>query len=131
MISDLQAGKQRNIMCKPLKGVFWLIEGNILAVPYNENFSYGVSRSGDTYVHKKIWEYVRPKGCRETYNYYPRGRVEINRKGKSIVYINPRIDNKYIQAIKLEFHLIDEPRVIYDYSKHYKCYLDKGWKAEC
>ena len=43
MISDLQAGKQRNIMCKPLKGVFWLIEGNILAVPYNENFSYGVS----------------------------------------------------------------------------------------
>ena len=45
-------------MSKPQKGVFWLIEGNILSVPYDEEFPFGVSRSGDTYVHKKIWEYV-------------------------------------------------------------------------
>ena len=108
---------------KPSKGVFWLIDGNILAVPYNENFSYGLSRSGDTYVHKEIWEYVRPKGCKEAYNYYPRGRVEINRKGKAIIYLNPQIDEKYLDIIRTKIHLGDNRRVIYDYSRHYKCHL--------
>ena len=31
------------IMSEPSKGVFWIIEGSILAVPYNKNFSYGIS----------------------------------------------------------------------------------------
>lgn len=113
-----------------LKGVFWLIDDHILAVPYNKDFPYGSARSGDTYVHKKIWRYVRPDGCREPYNYFPRGRVEINRKGKSVIYMNPNIDDKYINVIRTEFHLTDEPRVIYDYSEHYKCCLDGGWKAD-
>ena len=26
-------------MSEPLKGVFWIIEGKILAIPYNKNFS--------------------------------------------------------------------------------------------
>lgn len=52
-------------MSKPLKGVFWLIEGNIWSVPYDE-----------------------------------------------------------------KFQLSEQPRVIYDHSRHYKCHLDKGWKAE-
>lgn len=118
-------------MSEPLKGVFWIIEGKILAIPYNKNFSYGVSRSGDTYVHKKIWNFVRPKGCKKTYNYYPRGRVEIKRNGKSVIFLNPRIDDTYIDNIKTAFCLTDEPKVIYDYSNHYKCYLDEGWKEEC
>lgn len=118
-------------MSEPLKGVFWIIEGKILAIPYNKNFSYGVSRSGDTYVHKKIWNFVRPKGCKKTYNYYPRGRVEIKRNGKSVIFLNPRIDDTYIDNIKTVFCLMDEPKVIYDYSNHYKCYLDEGWEEEC
>ena len=82
-------------MSKPLKGVFWLIEGNILSVPYDEKFPYGVSRSGDTYVHKKIWEYVRPEACKKPYNYYPRGRVEVKKNGTVVVYMNPNIYLKY------------------------------------
>ena len=60
-----------------------------------------------------------------------RGRVEIKRNGKAVIFLNPRIDNTYIDKIKTEFCLTDEPKVIYDYSNHYKCYLDEGWKEEC
>ena len=74
-------------MSEPLKGVFWIIERKILAVPYDKKIFYGVSRSGDTYIHKKIWNFVRPKGCKKTYNYYPRGRVEIKRNGKSVILL--------------------------------------------
>ena len=120
-------------MSEPLKGVFWLIEGNILAVPYDEKFPYGLSQSGDTYVHKKIWEYVRPKGCKQTYNYYPRGRVEIKKRGRAVVYMNPNIAPEYMKDIIEKFHLSEErPRVIYDHSRHYKCHLDAGWnRNEC
>ena len=117
-------------MSEPLKGVFWLIEGNILAVPYDEKFPYGVSRSGDTYVHKKIWEYVKPEGCKQTYNYYPRGRVEVKKTGKVVVYMNPNINSKYIKDIIKKFHLSEQPRVICDHSRHYKCHLDAGWEVE-
>ena len=117
-------------MNEALKGVFWLIEGNILAVPYDEKFSYGVSRSGDTYVHKKIWEYVKPEGCKQTYNYYPRGRVEVKKTGKVVVYMNPNINSKYIKDIIKKFHLSEQPRVICDHSRHYKCHLDAGWEIE-
>ncbi|MBS5400180.1 MAG: hypothetical protein KHY08_13955 [Lachnospiraceae bacterium] len=117
-------------MSKLLKGVFWLIEGNILSVPYNEKFPFGVSRSGDTYVHREIWEYVRPEGCKQAYNYYPRGRVEVKKNGKAVVYMNPNINFEYIKDIIEKFQLPEQPRVIYDHSRHYKCHLDAGWKAE-
>ena len=117
-------------MSKPLKGVFWLIEGNILSVPYDEKFPFGVSRSGDTYVHRKIWEYVRPEGCKQAYNYYPRGRVEVKKNGRAVVYMNPNINLNYLTDIIEKFQLPVSPRVIYDHSRHYKCHLDAGWKAE-
>lgn len=117
-------------MSKPLKGVFWLIEGNIWSVPYDKKFPFGVSRSGDTYVHRKIWEYVRPERCKKPYNYYPRGRVEVKKNGRAVVYMNPNINLKYITDIIEKFQLSEQPRVIYDHSRHYKCHLDAGWKAE-
>lgn len=117
-------------MNEALKGVFWLIEGNILSVPCDEKFPFGVSRSGDTYVHRKIWEYVRPEGCKQAYNYYPRGRVEVKKNGRAVVYMNHNINFKYLTTIIEKFQLPEQPRVIYDHSRHYKCHLDAGWKAE-
>lgn len=44
--------------------------------------------------------------------------------------MNSNIDTKYISQIKSEFGLTSDPRIIYDNSEHYKCYLDDGWKAD-
>lgn len=115
----------------PHKGIFWFIDERLWAFPFLENqFSFGVSKSGDSYVHKKIWQKIKPKSCNHPYNYYPRGRVEITPKGKYIVYMNPNIPTDYIPQIMKEFGLDFQPKVIYDNSSHYKSYLDKGWKPD-
>lgn len=113
------------------KGVFWVIGDKLLSFPFLDDFnSNGVSKSGNTYNHKRLWPDVKPKGCNEPYNYYPRGRVEITNKGKPVIYLNPNIDNSIINEIKIEFGLRIEPKIQYDYSEHYKCYLDDGWKPD-
>lgn len=50
---------------KPVKGVFWIVEGRLLAIPFDYAHPHGLAKSGDIYVHKKIWGYVRPKGCKK------------------------------------------------------------------
>ena len=115
---------------KPVKGVFWIVEGRLLAIPFDYAHPHGLAKSGDIYVHKKIWGYVRPKGCKKTYNYYPRGRVETKNNGSAVVYMNPNIGEDYIKDIMEIYRLSEYPSIKYDYSKHYKCYLDVGWKAE-
>lgn len=35
-----------------------------------------------------------------------------------------------IPQIKVEFGIREEPKVVYDYSDHYKCYLDDDWKPD-
>ena len=76
----------------PKKGVFWLIEpGELLAFPYEEGESLGLSKSGNNYNHTLLWEHVKPKGCNNPFDYYPRGRVEISNKGKPVVYMNRHI----------------------------------------
>lgn len=53
------------MLARPHKGVFWLIDGEIWAVPFDEQkYKYGISKSGDSYVHRKIWEEIRPRKCR-------------------------------------------------------------------
>ena len=108
------------------RGVFWLIdEGELLAFPYEEGDIIGVSKSGDNYNHKLLWEHVKPRGCNKPFDYYPRGRVEITNKGKSIVYMNHNIDGNAIELIKAAFELREAPIIHYDGSEHYKCYLDR------
>lgn len=115
----------------PYKGVFWVINGLLLAFPFTENsFDSGLAKSGDTYVHKTLWSAIRPKGCSKPYNYYPRGRIELNSRGKAILYMNPNVDESLIPEIMIQFGLSECPRVICDNSNHYKCYLDNGWKAD-
>lgn len=107
-----------------MRGVFWIIEDELKAYVFEEGAEYGVARSGNTYNHKLLWEYVRPAKCRFPFDYYPRGRVEYNGKGKPVIYMNRSIGDKYIAQIMEAFDLTDEPRVHYDGSEHYKCYLD-------
>lgn len=115
---------------EPTRGVFWVIDDELLAFPFIDYDTQGVAKSGNTYNHKKLWPDVKPKGCNKPYNYYPRGRVDFSNKGKPIVYMNPNIPDDLISDIKFEFGLREAPTVRYDNSQHYKCYLDDGWKPD-
>ena len=105
------------------RGVFWIVDNQLLAFPFDETSNEGIAKSGNTFNHKLLWDSVKP--CNKPFDYYPRGRVDYNAKGKAIIYINPNIDVKYISEIKASFGITAEPEVRYDYSQHYKCYLDK------
>ena len=108
------------------KGVFWLIEEDkLLTCPFTEGEVIGLSKSGDNYNHKALWEYVRPRGCNKPFDYYPRGRVEISNKGKPVVYMNSNIGEDVIERIILAFELKEVPIIHYDGSEHYKCFLDR------
>ena len=114
----------------PTKGVFWDIDGLLLAFPYMKDCcSAGLAKTGDTYAHKRLWSEIRPQGCGKPYNYYPRGSIEINHQGKAILYMNPNVDESLLPEIMTQFGLEEYPKIIYDNSNHYKCYLDDGWKA--
>lgn len=115
---------------EPCRGVFWVIDGKLLSYPFVGGDTIGVAKSGLTYNHKLLWRDIRPKGSNKPYNYYPRGRVDFLNKGKPIVYMNPNINEDIIPDIKADFGLRDTPDIRYDYSVHYKCYLDDGWTPD-
>ena len=112
-------------------GVFWDIDGELLAFPYYDGYyTDGIAKSGDTYNHKKLWPDIKPNKCNKPYNYYPRGRVVVG-NNKVTIYMNQNVDEKLLSEIKREFGIIDDNyRIVYDNSEHYKCYLDDGWKAD-
>ena len=114
----------------PRRGVFWIIDGRLVAFPFYEDSMSGVAKSGNTYNHKKLWQDVRPNGCNKPYNYYPRGRVDIDNKGRFIIYMNPNVPDEMISSIRSEFGIRTDPIIRYDHSDHYKCYLDSGWKPD-
>ena len=107
-----------------MRGVFWIIDGELLAFPFREDARYGVAKSGRTYNHCLLWEHIRPAGCHKPYNYYPRGRVDQNGKGRPVVYMSPHISEEYILEIMQAFGLTERPTMHYDGSEHYRCYLD-------
>lgn len=113
-------------------GVFWLIDDKIFAFPFYEGYvGNGIAKSGTTFNHKRLWEEIKPrKYSKFTYNYFPRGRVDFSNKGKPIIYMNPNIDESFIPDIKSEFGLRQDVKIRYDYSDHYKCHLDDGWKPD-
>jgi len=110
----------------PSEGVFWLVEDELLAFPFDKSiYREAVAKSGRTYNHKKLWQLVKPKGCNKPFYYYPRGRVVIIRGDRPVIYMNPNIDEKHVTEIIEAFNLQIEPAIRYDYSEHYKCYLDE------
>jgi len=112
------------------RGVFWVIDGDLLAFPFTDDYLGGVAKSGDTYNHKKLWSEVKPRGTNVPYNYFPRGRVHITNRGQAQVFMNPTIDESMISEIKTKFGLREDPIIQYDHSQHYKCYYEDGWKAD-
>ena len=116
-------------------GIFWIIddENKLLAYPFGSVDSFeGVAKSGNTYNHKRLWNELKPRGSKLTFNYYPRGRVDWDNKGRPVIYMNPNIDDSWLPSIKQEFGIrpSDNCKIQYDYSEHYKCHLDDGWKAD-
>lgn len=107
------------------KGVFWLINGELLAFPFNGKYPGGTAKSGDTYNHKKLWDIARPKGCKVPFDYYPRGRVELTNKGKAVIYMSVHIGDDHIPGIKSAFEISGDAVIRYDRSRHYQCYLDR------
>lgn len=105
-------------------GVFWLIDDEILAIPYNEGAFVGIAKSGNNYNHRLLWEFVKPKHCNKPFDYYPRGRVEINDRGECIIYMSPHVGEEYIPIIKKAFGFEAVKRISYDGSQHYRCFLD-------
>lgn len=119
----------KNIECaSQSKGIFWYTDDGLLAFPYdpNEHVS-GLSKNGLTYTHKKLWPDIAGKYKKHPYNYFPRGRVEIDNKGRSVIYMNPNIPESAISDIRREFGIRDDEIIKYDNSNHYKCYLDDSW----
>ena len=66
----------------------------------------------------------KPRKCNNPFNYYPRGRVELNNKGDPIIYMNPNISEDYIPMIMELFGIKEVPKIHYDSSEHYKCSFD-------
>ncbi len=52
------------------RGVFWVIDGELLAVPYEDNSTIGIAKSGDNYNHRLLWDYVKPRKCNKPFDYY-------------------------------------------------------------
>lgn len=107
------------------RGDFWIIDQKLYAFPFDGSYIQGIAKSGKTYNHEKLWEYVRPRGCNKPFDYYPRGRVDYNGKGRPVIYMSPHVDNSYVLEIVKAFELMEEAIIRFDYSKHYQCYLDK------
>ena len=126
------------------QGIFWIVDlDNIennkdycFLIPCNSDgvvIDDGLSltaKSGTTHNHEKVWKMLNSKLTRnKPFNYYPRGRVQIN-NSKAIIYLNPNIAyDEVIDFIKEEFNLsnyngIKKIITKVDGSNHYKCYLD-------
>ena len=91
------------------------------------------SKKGNSITHKAAWnttiitdrEYSRlPR--RYSYNYFPRGRVEIT-NGKAVIFLNPCIHHDFIISDIIEKFGIGAAKsikIIADNSSHYACFQD-------
>lgn len=41
------------------RGVFWVIDGELFAVPYEDNSTIGIAKSGGNYNHRLLWDYEK------------------------------------------------------------------------
>ena len=127
------------------KGIFWIVDLDNLES--NKNYCFTInsdingnplvdrsmlnSKNGETFNHKATWEKL-PKQYthNKPFDYYPRGRVEIN-NGTATIYLNPNIANDDVKEFIINtFNLtesngINKVRLFPDGSSHYECYLDK------
>lgn len=126
------------------KGIFWITDRDnvyanqlyfqILITPDGDVISPNLyhlnSKNGDNYNHKIVWSELSSRDTHnKPFNYYPRGRVEVNR-GKATIYANPHIcTDEVLDWIIDKFNLtkangITKVVMNPDGSEHYKCHLD-------
>ena len=120
------------------RGVFWVTDienaeliiaaaecdtnGSFITPPASEM----LANSGCEFNHKRVW---KAHGRRESYNFYPRGRVQI-RRGKAVIYCNPALcSERIISRVTAAFGLcagngISSVRVFADGSEHYKYFVN-------
>lgn len=122
------------------KGLFWVVNHNtdepiliIKSVACNTEGKELISveytsKSGENFNHKIEWGKLSKEITKgKEYNYFPRGRVEIN-KGRVAIFLNPDINNEVvINKVIEEFELqnIENIRLIDDGSRHYGYHLFK------
>jgi hypothetical protein len=89
------------------------------------------STGSDNYNHKRVWTQLSSKEtCGKSFDYFPRGRVEIS-NGVAKIFHSPHIpQNELKNWIIDKFNLtnrngIKKVKMIADGSNHYKCYLDE------
>ena len=112
------------------RGVFWVIDGALLAYPFAEGvYAGGAARSGVTYNHKKLWAQLHGS-LGKPYNYYPRGRVDADNRGQSVIYMSPHVPPALLSERQAAFAITSPPLLRYDNSHHYRCHLDDGWGGE-
>jgi hypothetical protein len=101
------------------RGVFWIVDGELLAIPYDEDAAEGLSKNRANYNHRLLWPEVRPEKCSRSYDYYPRGRVEYTPYGKPVIYMGMTVPYKFVYEIIEFFDISEEPYVKRDGSEHY------------
>lgn len=127
------------------QGIFWIVDTDNLE--NNKSYCFLIqsksdgtidyfeldlnAKSGTTYNHKKVWENLHSNLTHnKSFDYYPRGRVQIN-SGKAIIYMNPNIcTEEIVDFIVDTFNLtkyngINKVIPKADGSDHYRCYLDR------
>ena len=134
----------KGIASKMNKGIFWFIcfpeedgtlsfTGEMISLPVPcdldghpaASISFN-SQKGDSNTHKNSWKdlVAKRKDLRRfSWNYFPRGRVEILR-GRALIYMNPQIQNceDFLERIQRTYgigHLDIQVKI--DNSVHYQC----------
>lgn len=132
--------ENRTVKKELCNGVFWVNDDVIISVKYpctsdgkmicadNETEEKLMRKLAN---HKKLWEklpHYITAGL--PFNYLPRGRVEIRRGGKAIIFCSPHICTEETkQLMTEEFGLTAENGITHislkaDGSAHYRCALD-------
>ena len=65
-----------------MRGVFWIVEGELKAYVFEPGSEYGVAKSGVTFNHKLLWPHVRPAKCKKELLKLPEERSDAKTKNR-------------------------------------------------
>ncbi|MBQ2580013.1 MAG: hypothetical protein II574_00130 [Ruminococcus sp.] len=137
VITMTEKKSEKKELCR---GVFWVNDDDILSVKYpctsdGDLICADAQTAEKTDLklinHKKLWkEFPHYITAGLPFNYLPRGRVEVRRGGKAIIFCSPHIcTDETKQLVIQQFGLTAENGITKvslkaDGSAHYRCALD-------
>ena len=107
------------------RGVFWIVDDELLTILYDEDSAERLSKSPANYNHRLFWNQVRPEGNCRQFDYYPRGCVEMTSRGKPVIFMGMSVDMRFIPQIIEAFGITEEPRIMCDSSENYMSYEER------